>query len=152
MKDEKILFQIKSLEKKIYQYFLQNQKLTCPYKNMLKPTPTQLQIIEYLASHVHEEVYQRDLENIFSLKRATISGVLQTMEKNGFISRVVDKEDTRKKKILLNSSTKEIFLQGKKKVEEIEGILMQNISVEEKEIFGKILCQMKKNMENVLKK
>ena len=100
MKEEKILFQIKSLEQKIYQYFLQNHSLTCTYQKMSKPTPTQIQIIEYLVRHMNDEVYQKDLEKVFSLKRATISGVLQTMEKNGLISRVVDETDTRKKKIL----------------------------------------------------
>ena len=81
MKEEKILFQIKSLEQKIYQYFLQNHSLTCTYQKMSKPTPTQIQIIEYLVRHMNDEVYQKDLEKVFSLKRATISGVLQTMEK-----------------------------------------------------------------------
>ena len=101
---------------------------------------------------MNDEVYQRDLENVFSLKRATISGVLQTMEKNGLISRVVDDTDTRKKKILLQEKTKEIFLQGKAKIEEIEQILLQNISEKELENFWKTLNQMKKNMESVLKK
>ena len=152
MKEEKILFQIKALEQKIYQYFLQNHSLTCTYQKMSKPTPTQIQIIEYLVRHMNDEVYQRDLENVFSLKRATISGVLQTMEKNGLISRVEDETDTRKKKILLQEKTKEIFLQGKAKIEEIEQILLQNISKEELENFWKTLNQMKKNMESVLKK
>src|SRR5699024_5700818 len=125
---------------------------TCTYQKMSKPTPTQIQIIEYLVRHMNDEVYQRDLENVFSLKRATISGVLQTMEKNGLISRVVDDTDTRKKKILLQEKTKEIFLQGKAKIEEIEQILLQNISEEELENFWKTLNQMKKNMESVLKK
>ena len=152
IKEEKILFQIKSLEQKIYQYFLQNHPLTCTYQKMSKPTPTQIQIIEYLVRHMNDEVYQRDLEKVFSLKRATISGVLQTMEKNGLISRVVDDTDTRKKKILLQEKTKEIFLQGKAKIEEIEQILLQNISEKELENFWKTLNQMKKNMESVLKK
>ena len=152
MKEEKILFQIKSLEQKIYQYFLQNHSLTCTYQKISKPPPTQIQIIEYLVRHMNDEVYQRDLEKVFSLKRATISGVLQTMEKNGLISRVVDETDTRKKKILLQEKTKEIFLQGKAKIEEIEQILLQNISEEELENFWKTLNQMKKNMESVLKK
>ncbi len=151
MKDEKILFQIKSLEKKIVQYFLQDQTLVFPYQKMPKPTPTQMQIIDYLVKHADKDVYQRDLEQVFSLKRATISGVLQTMEKNGLISREMANKDARMKKILLNEQTKEIFLQGNAKLTEVENILLKNISSQDVKTLEKVLKQMKQNIEKALK-
>lgn len=72
-------------------------------------TPTQMQIIEYILEHDGSCVYQKDLENVLKLRRATVSGVLQTMEKNDFIERVIDKNDTRVKKIILNKKTSKIF-------------------------------------------
>ncbi len=151
MKEEKILFQIKSLEKKIVQYFLQDQTLVFPYRKISKPTPTQMQIIDYLVKHSDEDVYQRDLEQVFSLKRATISGVLQTMEKNGLISREMANKDARMKKILLNEQTKEIFLQGNAKLTEVENILLKNISSQDVKTLEKVLKQMKQNIEKALK-
>ena len=69
---------------------------------MQLPTPTQMQIIEYILNHTSEDIYQRDLEDILNLRRATVSGVLHTMEKNNLIRRVTDNEDTRSKKILVS--------------------------------------------------
>ncbi len=152
MKEEKIFFQIKNLEKKVVRYLLMDQQFSKPCKNFSKPTPTQLQIIDYLLKNMNRVVYQKELEELFTLKRATVSGVLKTMEKNGLISRVVDEKDTRTKQILLNESTKEIFLQAKKRVDDLEKILIQDLSKEELETFRAVLEKMETNLTNATKK
>ena len=94
MEEYKVLFQIKSLQKIIFKKFLCNNNKYNVNKEFL-PTPTQMQIIAYIMAHENEEIYQKDLENVLKLTRATVSGVLQTMEKNSLIERVVDSNDTR---------------------------------------------------------
>ncbi len=147
MEEERIIFQLKNLEKRIFRYFLQDQELTEKVKGMPTPTPTQLQIIGYLIKHRDEDVYQKELEKLFNLKRATVSGVLQTMEKNGLISRVVDHKDTRTKKILLNEKTKELFFIGKQRLDELEKVLFEGFSKEDLCVLQEALKQMQKNME-----
>lgn len=147
MEEERIIFQLKNLEKRIFRYFLQDQELTEKVKGMPKPTPTQLQIIGYLIKHRDEDVYQKELEKLFNLKRATVSGVLQTMEKNGLISRVVDHKDTRTKKILLNEKTRELFFIGKQRLDELEKVLFEGFSKEDLCVLQEALKQMQKNME-----
>ena len=147
MKEEKILFQIKALEQKIYQYFSQSHSLTCTYQKISKPTPTQIQIIEYLVRHMNDEVYQRDLEKVFSLKRATISGVLQTMEKNGFIERTIDDKDTRVKKITLSNKALDRYYKGKEYIEHIENTVLKGISDEELKVFNNVLEKMTLNLK-----
>lgn len=147
MEEERIIFQLKNLEKRIFRYFLQDQELTEKVKGMPTPTPTQLQIIGYLIKHRDEDVYQKKLEKLFNLKRATVSGVLQTMEKNGLISRVVDHKDTRTKKILLNEKTKELFFIGKQRLDELEKVLFEGFSKEDLCVLQEALKQMQKNME-----
>lgn len=147
MEEERIIFQLKNLEKRIFRYFLQDQELTEKVKGMPKPTPTQLQIIGYLIKQRDEDVYQKELEKLFNLKRATVSGVLQTMEKNGLISRVVDHKDTRTKKILLNEKTRELFFIGKQRLDELEKVLFKGFSKEDLCVLQEALKQMQKNME-----
>lgn len=114
------------------------------------PTPTQMQILEYLLEHQDEDVYQKDLENILNLTRATVSGVLKTMESHKLIDRVTDNVDTRTKKIKLNKCTKEMFDLRKKDFDELEEIILTDVSNEELDSFLKTLTKMKQNVLKTL--
>ena len=100
MNDNKVLYEIKSLEKMLVRELINNSDIKD--KENLLPTPTQCQIIEYILNNKNKDIYQKDLEKVLNLRRATVSGVLHTMEKNGLIKRVTDESDTRTKKIILN--------------------------------------------------
>ena len=52
----------------------------------------------------------KDLEKAIKLRRATISGVLKTMEKKNLITRVISSKDARVKKIILSDKTKKMYL------------------------------------------
>lgn len=145
MKERKILYQIKSLEKLIFRNLFSDMKEVDLFKT---PTPTQHQIMEYILEHKNENVYQRDLENILNLRRATVSGVLKTMEKNQLIVRITDIKDTRIKKIILNEKAEKIFKKNEKKFEELDDIITQNIKKEDLDIFSDVLKKMKENIKN----
>ena len=100
----RVLFQVKSLDKEIYRILAGDENADCSKK----PSPTQMSIIKYILDNPQKEIYQSELEEVLNLRRATVSGVLQTMESNGLITRVVDEKDTRTKKIILDEKTKEI--------------------------------------------
>ena len=151
MKKNNLLYQIKSLEKMIVRNLLGDNEIEKREEQanvMQLPTPTQMQIIEYILNHTSEDIYQRDLEDILNLRRATVSGVLHTMEKNNLIRRVTDNEDTRSKKILLNNKAKEIFLQNQKKMDKTEQTITENIPKEDLEVFSRVIQMMKNNMKN----
>lgn len=152
MKQNKVLYQIKTLEKMIARVFFRNQVI--PPKvvidNISKTTtPTQMQIIGYILDHINEDIYQRDLENILNLRRATVSGVLQTMEKNKLIERITYSEDSRKKKIILNEEAKKVFLENQKKMDKMEKVIIEGISKEELDTFSNVIEKMKKNIEEI---
>ena len=144
MEDNRILYQIKTLEKMVFRELIKNKDIE---KYPMIP-PTQFQIIEYMINNHMEEIFQKDLENILELRRATVSGVLQTMEKHGLIKRSVDEEDTRTKKIILQDSTKEMFNSKKKKMKQIEKIIIKDISKEDLKVFSEVLEKMKNNIEH----
>ena len=152
MKQSKVLYQIKTLEKMIARVFLKNQMI--PPKVVIKDiskttTPTQMQIIGYILDHIDEDIYQKDLENVLNLRRATVSGVLQTMEKNKLIERITYSGDSRKKKIILNEEAKKIFLENQKIMNKMEKIITQDIPKEELDIFSNVIEKMKKNIEKM---
>ncbi len=144
MKDDKIIYQIKMLEKLIFRYFFSD--LDCDCSQM--PTPTQMQIIEYILMNDDCQIYQKDLEEILNLRRATVSGVLQTMEKNNLIQRVTNSNDARTKKIILNEKAKKIFTESQNKVKEVEEILIKNISKEELNKFLEVLNKMIQSLKD----
>lgn len=147
MSKYKVLYQIKALEKLIFRELFKDNNEFESETEIKAPTPTQMQIIEYILEHLDEDVYQRDLENVLKLRRATVSGVLITMEKNKLINRVIDSKDTRSKKIILNSKAKEIFSKNAKKMREFENTIIDGVSEEELEVFFKVINNMKENIE-----
>ncbi len=146
--NNRVLYQIKTLEAIILRKFLTDNEFN---KNMpsecSKPTPTQMQILEYILEHENEEIYQKDLEDVLNLRRATVSGVLQTMEKNNLIERVTDLVDTRTKKIILNSKARMVFIERKKRIEQVEKIIINGISQEDLETFSRVIKMMKENVK-----
>lgn len=146
MKEDNVLFQIKSLERLLAKKFLWSRDIDEKIEQTM-PTPIQIKIIEYILEHEGEEIYQKDLEKIFNIRRATVSGVLQTMEKNDLIQRITDVTDTRTKKIILNEKAKQILQKCKIKMDELSKNITEGISEEELENFIKIIQKMKQNLE-----
>lgn len=149
MEGKAVIHEIKKFDMLIY------KKLSCKNfldnkKDIKMPTVAQMQILEYILEHENENIYQKDLENVFKVSRATLSGVLQTMEKYQLIDRVIDTNDTRTKKIILNKKAKEIFEEKKKKFADVENIILKDIKKEELESFFKLLEKMKINLLNTM--
>ena len=137
-----VLFKIKELDKKIVRTILKENSDI----NISPLTSTQIQILKYMIEHQNEDVYQKDLENVLNLRRATVSGVLQTMEKNNLIKREIYENDVRVKKIILNEKTKSIFLKNKQKIDEIEKNIIKNISKKDLNDFIKVIDKLITNL------
>lgn len=149
MKKYNILYQIKTLEKMIFRKFIKNNSLNKNIDKLTPSTPTQLQIISYIIENPNSDIYQKDLENILNLRRATVSGVLQTMEKNNLIERIVDEHDTRTKKIILKEEVRKDFLKHKNTVTNLEKEIIKNIDEKDLETFSKVIAIMKENINNI---
>lgn len=142
-----LLFQIKNLEKTIIRK-LSPDELEKKYISDIerRPTPTQMQILGYILDNIDRDVYQKNLEESLNLRRATISDILQRMEKNGVIKREIDSNDTRTKKILLTSKSREFFEAGRNRMKDLENIAVKNITYEELETFSNVINKMIENM------
>ncbi len=149
MQKKNVIHEIKTFDMLVYKK-LNSKKSLDDEKCAKNPTLTQMKILGYILEHEDEEIYQKDLENIFKLSRATVSGVLQTMEKYQLIDRVIDSNDTRTKKIILNKKSKEIFEKHEKEFSNIEKIILKDINKEELENFLYVLRKMKDNLSNTM--
>lgn len=107
--------------------------------------PTQMRIIAYIFSK-NEDVYQKDIEKNLNLRRATLSGILNTMEKNDLLYRVVSDSDSRSRKIILNKKTKEIFKKKREKLREVENILIEGIDEVDLNNFLNTIKTIKENI------
>lgn len=64
--------------------------------------------IGYFYENRENQIFQRDFENRFSIRRSTASNILKTMEQNGFIKRVSVENDARLKRIILTDKAVKI--------------------------------------------
>lgn len=157
--EKRVLYQIKTLDKLIFRALMGDvgfdEKRIEEIKKNKVITPTQMYIISYILKSPEGEVEQKDLEKVLNLRRATVSGVLHTMEKNDLIVRITNELDTRKKKIRLNPKAEEIFGENRKNFEKLEKIVRKDIEEEDLEVFFRVVEKMKQNIksnENILKK
>ncbi|AYF92099.1 MarR family winged helix-turn-helix transcriptional regulator [Apilactobacillus bombintestini] len=64
-------------------------------------TSTQMGVIDFLSYHPNEEMFQKDIEKEFYIRRSTASTLLQRMETKRLLKRVPSKIDGRLKQVIL---------------------------------------------------
>jgi DNA-binding MarR family transcriptional regulator len=104
--------------------------------------------ISYFFDNSDKDIFQKDFENEFSIRRSTASNILKTMEQNGFITRESVISDARLKKIVLTEKAINIHKSVLKSINEREERLRQNLSDQEIETFLEITDKLIKNMED----
>lgn len=104
--------------------------------------------IGYLINNSSKDIFQKDFENEFSIRRSTASNILKHMEDNGLIKRVPVEYDARLKKIILTEKAIEIHKQISAAIEKRENKMRRGLSDDEIETFFKITAKLKNNLEN----
>ncbi len=116
-------------------------------------TGMQYFIIGYIYRNRDKDVLQKDVEKMFHMQKSTTSQIINTMEKNGLISRENVEYDKRTKKIVLTELALVIKDNAKKEIDQLEANMVQGLSEEEIEgfynVIGKIKQNIKEREENV---
>ena len=115
-------------------------------RNMGDVSPVQTWVIRYLHDHKGQEICQRDLERDFNVTRSTVTGILQIMEKKGYILRVSVPTDARLKKILLTEKGEELYYKVRDHIHETETFLVKGMTEEEVEQLLFLLGKIKNNL------
>ena len=103
--------------------------------------------IRYFYENRGKDIFQRDFELRFSIRRSTATNMLKLMEKNGLISRVSVDYDARLKKIVLTEKAIQIHKKATRNIELLESTIKEGITEEEITSFYKVLDKIKTNLE-----
>lgn len=110
-------------------------------------THRQGQIIHFIFTHQEGgPLFQRDIEEAFSIRRPTATGILQLMEKNGLIRRENVDYDARLKKLVLTDKAIALHAQIHQIIEKTEKELAAGSTREELAITRRVLARMRKNL------
>ncbi len=94
----------------------------------------------------NRDVFQKDIEEEFSLRPPTATQLLKKMEQNGLIRREVTAEDGRMKRILVSEKARQYQDVVMADITNLDEELTRGISREEMEVFFKVIEKMMHNM------
>lgn len=110
-------------------------------------TGVQCGMIRYLYNESKKhDVFAKDLENEFDMRRASVAGIIQLMEKNGLIRREEIDQDGRCKKIVLTDKALQIREIIEQEIGSAEKQLVQDMDKEQIETILAGIKQMSYNM------
>lgn len=111
-------------------------------------TKSQLDILNYLDQHPDQMTCQKDLQNYLHVSNATINGLVNRLEQNGYIYRITNSEDKRMVSIHPTEKAnqiKDLFLTT---IYNLEQKMMAHIAPDKQEELVNLLEQMIQNIES----
>lgn len=93
------------------------------------------------------DVYQKDLEKRFNVRRSTATVMLQNLEQKGYIVRESIKSDGRVKKITVTEKAVQHDMAIHHLIDEFNEKLEEGITLEERECFFEVLGKIRSNLE-----
>lgn len=92
-------------------------------------------LIGFLYDNRDQDIFQRDLQKQFAVRRSSMTGILQSMERDGMIIRHPVPWDARLKKIVLTEKAVQRHEKFRQAIAEIEAKLSAGLTAEEKATF-----------------
>lgn len=148
MKKGRIGLELRSLNNMIRRYF----EFSSRKKEIDKITGNNGWIIGYLADNTNREIYQKDIEEHFTITRSTASKVLTLMEQKGLIQRQTVAQDARLKKIVLTEKAWKVREAMEEEGKNMERILLKGFAEEEIVELYAYLQKMKQNISTLQEK
>lgn len=142
--EKPLAIRIKSLNNQIKRLF----ERTAIEKNDANLTGMQYAILGFLSEQDDEQdIFQRDIEAEFNIRRSTASGMLRLLEERGYIYRETISGDARLKKIISTDKAKELDRIVKATMDELDGRLTKSIPPDELKQFYSILEKISDNAQ-----
>ncbi|MBQ2802667.1 MAG: MarR family transcriptional regulator, partial [Lachnospiraceae bacterium] len=105
-------------------------------------------LLGYLDRNSQErDIFQKDLEKQFNIRRSTATVMLQNLEQKGYIVRESVDSDARLKRIVLTQKAIEVNQEVRKQIDAFNEELEQGLTTEEKELFLQISDKIIRNLE-----
>lgn len=141
------MLHFKTMEEKELGYYIKhlNRKMKCRGDESLKKynlTISQLHVLFVLFTN-GGELSQKDLEQILQVSHPTTVGLVQRLEKKGYLKTMLSSKDKRNKIVKITAKAKTLDKQLQKDRIENEKRLLKNLTEKEikqlKELLGKVL-------------
>ena len=112
-----------------------------------KMTGTHGWAIGFFYHNRDRDVFQKDFEQEFNIRRSTASNILALIEKNGLITRENVPYDARLKKITLTQKALDVQSVVEKAFESLEDTIKKDITEEELRVFFRVIDKINNNLE-----
>lgn len=106
-------------------------------------------IVAYVCNNPDRDVFQRDIEEMFRIRRSTATGILNGMQAAGLISRRAVDYDARLKKIVPTEKAVILHKKAKKALDEFESNLKKNIPEGKLAVFFEVLARIGRNLDEL---
>lgn len=103
--------------------------------------------INYFNDNRDKNIFQKDFEEKFSIRRSTASNILKNMEQKGLIKRIAVENDARLKKIVLTEAAIDLNNKINEDIKLREIKMRKDIDQKELEIFFKVIDKISDNLE-----
>lgn len=139
--------ELKSLNNLIRRYFCSSA--------LIRECDNLTGVHSYVLGYLYHEsrkrdVFQRDIEEEFELRRSTASGILKLMEQNGLILRESVESDARLKKIILTDKANDLQKRIHEEFAALEKLMCSGVSDSELRTFFSVADKIKKNIADEL--
>lgn len=111
-------------------------------------TAIQSRVMFYIMDHCPAgPVFQRDVEQAFSLSRSTATGILQQLEEKGLLRRESVPSDARLKNLVPTPKAAELDAEVRACLRQSEAVLTRGLSDGQVQLFKETLATMAANLE-----
>ena len=115
-------------------------------EDSLKTNMQRLVLRYILFQSLQRDIYQKDVEKEFQIRRSTATGTLQILEKNGFITREPVEKDARLKKLVPTEKAKGVRKHILGNIRYVEDLLVRGIPEEKLAVCREVLERMSANL------
>ena len=109
---------------------------------------SQHQILMMLSEH--SNVSQKEIAKLLYVSTATIAVSVKKLEKAGYITRIVDKEDNRMNQLCLTQKGKDMVGKSREYFHNVEIKMFQGFSDEDLNCMGQVLDRIYENLSQIL--
>ena len=118
-----------------------------PFEAEKDLTVVQRHVLRFiLLESLHRDLYQKDVEEAFQIRRSTATGILQLMERNWYIRRESVARDARLKKIVPTQKAETLRVSLLETMRQMEFKLCLGISEKDLHCCTEVLQQMLQNL------
>lgn len=111
-------------------------------------TGAQNAMMGYIMDHEEtQDIFQRDIEEEFNIRRSSATVMLQGLEQRGYIRRTQIEKDARLKKVELTEKARKLQKRVRAEIDQFHEQLEKDLSQEEKEEFFRLLDKIKSNLK-----